>query len=200
MVREMKGEVPSAEVNRAYLDTAVQHAIATGLAKGAVASDMVLAIAEQIGAAEWKDRPLDVAAEAQRLFETLPDADQTPQGVEAALTRGAAWMPLEPIAASWFEDDQTVRQVIAKVPRRDNAGATRLVLNEILPKSRMAWAERFLLMALWSEASTTKAHQAWAADFIVLTHTLTTDRPLDTVPIMAWIATQTVMAARTSAW
>jgi hypothetical protein len=200
MLRGMKGEVPSDEVNRSYLDTAVQHAIASGLAAGNVPGETTLAIAEAIGSPEWKDRQLDVAAEADRLFQALPPAQRTEDAIEAALVRGAAWMPKQPIAQSWFEDHQTVRQVIAKVPRRDNAGAIRLVIEEILPVSRAAWAERFLLMALWCEAAASKTHQDWAADFIVLAQAVAGPRPLDTIPIMTVIAAQTVMAARTSGW
>jgi hypothetical protein len=165
-----------------------------------VPADKLLAIAEATGGAEWKDRRLDIAAEAERLFDGLAAADRRPEGVQAALDRGAAWMQREPIAASWFEDSKTVREVIAKVPRKDNAGATLLVLNEILPGARMAWAERFLLMAMWCQAATTKAHRGWTAEFVILSHILTGNAPLETIPIMNSIAKQTVMAARSSGW
>ncbi len=200
MLRDIRGEVPFDEVDRSYLDTAVQHAIATALTHGSVPGEKLLAIAESAGGAEWKDRRLDVAAEAEQLFAALPADDRTPAGVEAALARGVAWMSRQPIATSWFEDNPTVRRVIAKVPRRDNVGAARLVLSEILTGSRMAWAERFLLMALWCQAATTQAHRVWTRDFVILTHALTGTRPLETIPIMTSIATQTVMAARTGGW
>jgi len=200
MLRDMKSEVPSDEVDRQYVDAAVQHAVATGLESGTVPGETLLAIAECVGGVEWKDRRLDVAAEAERLFGELDAAERQPESVEAALARGAAWMQREPIAASWFEDTQNVRRVVAKVPRTDNAGATRLVLDEILPGSRMAWAERFLLMALWCQAATTKAHRAWSGDFVILAHALIGPAPLETIPIMTCIAAQTVMAARTSGW
>ena len=200
MLRDMKTEAPSDEVDRSYVDAVVQHAIATGLAQGTVPADKLLAIAEATGGAEWKDRRLDIAAEAERLFDGLAAADRRPEGVQAALDRGAAWMQREPIAASWFEDSKTVREVIAKVPRKDNAGATLLVLNEILPGARMAWAERFLLMAMWCQAATTKAHRGWTAEFVILSHILTGNAPLETIPIMNSIAKQTVMAARSSGW
>lgn len=200
MLRDMRSEVPSDEVDRSYVDVAVQHAIATGLAHGAVPGEKLLAIAEGIGGAEWKDRRLDIVAEAERLFSGLDAAERRAEGVHAALVHGAAWMAREPIAASWFEDDQTVRQVIAKRPRKDNAGAVALVMNEILPGSRMAWAERFLLMAMWCQAAAAKAHRVWAKDFVILSHALTGAMPLAAIPIMNNIATRTVMAARTSGW
>jgi hypothetical protein len=200
MLRDMKTEVPSDEVDRSYVDAVVQHAVATGLAQGTVPADKLLAIAEATGGAEWKDRRLDVTAEAERLFDGLAAADRRPDGVQAALERGPAWMQREPIAASWFEDSKTVREVIAKVPRKDNAGAIQLVLSEILPAARMAWAERFLLMAMWCQAATTKAHRAWTAEFVILSHVLTGNVPLETIPVMNSIAKQTVMAARSSGW
>ncbi len=64
----------------------------------------------------------------------------------------------------------------------------------------MAWAERFLLMAMWCQAATTKAHHARATDFVILAHALVGPAPLETIPIMTRIAEQTVMAARTSGW
>ena len=64
----------------------------------------------------------------------------------------------------------------------------------------MAWAERFLLMAMWCQAAATKAYRAWAADVIILTHELVGTAPLTSIPIMNSIAMQTVMAARTSGW
>jgi hypothetical protein len=200
MLKEMSGAVPAGEVDRSYVDAVVQHVIASGLARGAVPNEKVLAIAEQVGGAEWKDRQLNIAAEAERLFAELPTAIRTQAAIQAALARGADWMFRQPIAASWFEDDQAVRRVIAKVARRDNAGATRLVMNDILSNSRMAWAERFLLMAMWCQAANNKAHREWARDFVVLTHTLVGSAPLQTIPIMTRIAEQTVVAARSTPW
>ena len=200
MLRDMKSESPCGEVARSYVDTAVQHAIATGLACGTVPTETVLAIAEGIGAAEWKDRRLDVVAEAHRLFDELTAEQTQVSSIEAALGRGVIWMQQQPIAASWLEDTPGVRRVIARLPRRDTVGATRLVLNEVLPATRMAWAERFLLMALWCQSATTKAHRDWAADFVVLTHAVASNTPLESIPIMTGIAAQTVMAARTSGW
>ncbi len=68
MLREMRSEVPSDQVDRWYVDAAVQHAVATGLESGSVPDKTLLAIAECVGGVEWKDRRLDVAAEAERLF------------------------------------------------------------------------------------------------------------------------------------
>jgi hypothetical protein len=200
MLRDLKSEVPSDEVDKSYVDAAVQHAIAAGVAQGAVPATSLLAIAEAAGGSEWKDRQLDVAAEGERLFGGLAAADRSPEGVQAALDRGIAWMQQQPIAASWFEDTKAVRQVIAKVPRKDNAGAARLVLNEVLPATRVAWAERFLLMAMWCQSTTTKAYRAWVTEFTVLTHVLTGVVPLEAIPVMNRIALQTVLAARGSGW
>lgn len=200
MLRGVKAEVPFDEVDRGYVDAAVQHAIATGLANGAVPTERLLLIAECLEGAAWKDRRLDVAAEADRLFAGLGAAERRPPAVAAALRRGADWMPRQPIAASWFEDGPNVRRAIAGRPRTDLAGATRLVLGEILPASRMAWAERFLLMAMWCQAAASGSHRAWAADFVIVAHALAGATPLEAIPIMGSIAAQTVMAARNNGW
>jgi len=200
MLRDMQREVTSDQVDKAYVDAVVQHAIATGLTREVVPPEALLEIAEQTGGAEWKDRRLDVTAEADRMFAALDAEDRALAGIEAGLRRGADWMRKEPIATSWFEDGAEIRRTLAKVPRKDNVGARRLVLTEILPASRMIWAERFLLMAMWSQASASLLHRNWSRDFVILTHALTRTGPLEAIPAMQNIAAQTVMAARSSGW
>ncbi len=200
MLREIQGALPTDEVNRTYVDIAVQHAIAAGVARGAVPGERLLQIAECTGSAEWKDRGLNVQAESALMFAALDPADRTPAALAATMDRITDWMSRQSVAASWFEDHQDVHQVIAKVPRKDNAAARALVLTDILPGRRAAWAERFLLMALWCDAAAQAAHRRLGRDFVVLTHELTGTAPLQTIPVMIMIAEQTVLAARTRSW
>jgi hypothetical protein len=200
MVQDLKTAVPSDEVDRSYVDTAVQHAIATGIAKGTTPNEKLLRIAECVGGAEWKDRGLDVTARSAELFESLDPALRTQAAIRSAQRRMADWMARVSVADSWFEDHQDVRRVIAKVPRRDNAAARQVVLTEILPGYRAAWAERFLLTALWCQSAMSATHRGWANDFVVLAHAVAGETSLEDIPVMVAIADQTVIAARTGAW
>ena len=49
----------------------MQHHIARGLAWDTCRRQTIVEIAEAIGAADWKDRSVDVAAEAEQLFAGL---------------------------------------------------------------------------------------------------------------------------------
>jgi hypothetical protein len=200
MLRELRGSVLADEVDRGYVNTVVQHAIRAGLAQGKVPGQKLLEIAERTVSPDWRDRGLDIAAEAEALFNGLEPDDRTPEAGEQALRRVVEWMPAHDVSHSWFEDHQEVHRLIATVPRTDNQAAIKLVLAQILPSQRMAWAERFLLIALWCRAAYSMAHRAWARDFITLAHTVAGAAPLESIPVMRRIAEQTVLTARISGW
>ncbi|MBS0638230.1 MAG: hypothetical protein U1E70_23180 [Acetobacteraceae bacterium] len=200
MVKELKSAVVCDEVERAYVDTVVQHAIRAGLAHGDVPSQKVLEIAEYSVSPDWRDRGLDVAAEAAAMFDALDAQDRTPAAREASFRRMLDWMADHDVAHSWFEDHQDVHRLIATVPRTDNPAALRLVLEQVLPAQRLSWAERFLLIALWCQSASSMVHRGWARDFIILAHAVAGSEPLESIGPMKRIAEQTVLTARTVAW
>ena len=55
-------------------------------------------------------------------------------------------------------------------------------MNDILPARRAAWAERFLLMAMWCQAAVDAKHRGRARDLMPVAHALTGDAPLDDDP------------------
>ena len=71
-VAEMQRKVVVPEVERSYIDLAVQHGIALGVAANNLPDPALLEIAEAVGGADWKDRRIDAAAETERLFGELP--------------------------------------------------------------------------------------------------------------------------------
>jgi hypothetical protein len=187
-------------VDKPYVDLIVQHAIASGVAGGTMPPEGLLLCAERVGGAEWHDRQLDIAAEAERLFQALDDGDQTPEGIEALYVRGLKWMTDDPILSSWYEDGPNVRQALAKLPRGDRVGMIGVALNDILPPRRMEWAERFLLMAMWSQASLEAKYRNRARELIAVAYALTRDGPLGRIPVMGLIAMQTVREAVEGGW
>jgi hypothetical protein len=200
LLRESQMSAPFARVDKSFVDTMVQHVVGTSVEQETTPSAMLLEVAELLGATEWKDRRLNVAAEAERLFGALDPADRTPEGIEAGFARGLGWMADDDGFRSWFEDGPQVQQALAKLPRTDRLGMTALVLTEILPEKRAVWAERFLMMALWHEAAADAKQRAKARDLVLVAHALTGDGPVGEIPIMAVIAMQTVRATLLGAW
>jgi hypothetical protein len=200
LLREAQMGAPSSRVDKTFVDILVQNAIGTAVERAEVPPALLLEMAELVGGAEWKDRRLDIVAEAGRLFDALDPEDRTEAGIEAGLARGAEWMAQDEVFATWFEDGPQVQQTLANLPRTDHAGMANLVMTDILPAKRREWAERFLMMALWSQAASEIKQRARARDLVLVAHALVGDAPLQDIPIMAVIAMQTVRAKLLGAW
>ena len=200
MMRDAQLEGIFAQVGKPYVDTMVQHAIGTAVEAGRTPTDGLLTIAELIGGMDWKDRKLDIAAEAAALWQDLPEPDRAPDAVREAYRRGLVWMTKDPIIGSWFEDGPRVREALARVPRKDRAKMAAIVMSEVLPVTRNQWTERFLLMAMWCEAAIDPKYRNRARDLIPVAYALAGDAPLDSIPVMGVIATQTIQAVLSGAW
>lgn len=200
MLRDAKLQGIFTQVRKQYVETMVQHAIGTAVEAGNVPPSGLLAISEMIGGADWKDRRLDIAYEAERLWQGLPSADRTSTGVTAAFARGLDWMENDQIILSWFEDGPAVRDALAPFARHDRAGMMDRLLTEILPKRQPEWAERFVLMAMWCENAIDPDQQARAVDLIQVAHALIEGIPMAEIPIMRAIAERTLMAVLTGSW
>jgi hypothetical protein len=200
LLREGQMQASSFRVDKAFIDTMVQHAIGTAVEQHNVPPSLLLEMAELLGGAEWKDRRLDIKAEADRLFETLDPGDRSPQGIEDGFARGLDWMSKDDGFGSWFEDGPMVQKALAKLPRTDRIGMVALVMTDILPPRRADWAERFLMMALWSQAANEAKQRVKARDLTLVAHGLTGDGPIGEIPVMAVIAMQTVRATLLGSW
>nr|WP_294501526.1 hypothetical protein [uncultured Rhodopila sp.] len=188
------------QVDKGYVDAVIQHAIATGVEHNAVPPEALLEVAEAVGGSEWKDRRLDLRAEADRLFGELRESERSAEGIAALYEHGLEWMSDDPIIGSWFEDGPEVSKALGKLARTDRPGMLAAVTHEILPPERAVWAERFLLMALWAHASTDPKYRNRAPDLVVVAHALLGDAPLESLPIMGLIAVQTVRAFLEGGW
>ncbi|HUB46446.1 MAG TPA: hypothetical protein VMB73_15805 [Acetobacteraceae bacterium] len=203
-VAGLQRQVAAPEIERAYVDVVVQNAIAAGVAQSHPPDPALLQIAEATNDTDWKDRPLDVAAESERLFRELPADQQTEAAVTASAARTLAWMRSEHLADSWFEDDAEVNDVLAAMRRRDPSAASRGLLDGPMGARRGTWAERFLLTALWAQAvkpgqpaplGTGKRAITWR-DLAVLAREVLSTRPLHEILVMQEIASRSVAAAR----
>lgn len=186
---------------RDHLDLVVQHHIRRGLTEGHLPQATIVAVAEAFGAADWKDRGIDVAAETERLFSEIKAEAASAAALAASLRRSGEWLAHDPMMQSWFEDDAAIRTLVEGKPRLKPQVAVRRVLEEVLPARRAAWAERTLLLALWLQAGPPAAVPAgrWQ-DCVVLAHALLSARPLAELPAMVAIAERSIFAASASAW
>jgi hypothetical protein len=200
MLKELKSTVVCDEVERRYVDAVVQHAIAAGLSNGKVPGQKLLEMAEGTISPNWRDQSLDVTGEADAMLANLPSEERTPDARLAANRRILAWMSNHDVSHSWFEDHQSVHRLITSVPSNNKTAAVRRVLDEVLPASRTAWSERFLLIAMWCDAAASSTHRSWTSDFVILAQSLAGSEPLDTMPVMVRIAEQTVSSARSTGW
>ena len=160
----------------------------------------MIEIAEAIGAADWKDRGLDMTAEIERLLAGVAAVVTDPGQITASLRRSGAWIDRDPMMQSWFEDDATVRLLVDGRPRLKPDVVLRRMLEDVLPARRDAWAERLVLLALWLRDSTkgTLPAELWQ-DCAVLAHELQAGRPLAELPGMVAIAERSIYVARVRA-
>ncbi len=200
LLKEAQMEAACTRVDRSFVDTLVQHALGTSVARGAVPPAALLELAELLGGSEWKDRRLDIADEASSMFEALDPADRSAAGIAAGYARGLEWMTQGDAFSSYFEDGQEVKKALAGLPRSDKLGMTGLVLTQVLPSKRADWAERFLMMAKWYAAATDTKLRAKSRDLVLVAHGLAGDSPMEGIPIMAVIAMQTVQATLAGGW
>lgn len=200
-LKEMQQEVVSRAIGRDHLDVVVQHHIACGLAAGHLPQTPIVQIAEAIGAADWKDRGLDVTVETERLFAELGAGAHSTAAITASIQRSGKWLADDPMMQSWFDDDAAIRALVDVKPRLKPDVAVRRVLQEVLPAEREAWAERLLLLALWLRTGSEdpKLAARWR-DCVVLAHELLAGRNLADLPAMVTIAERSAFVARVGAW
>ncbi len=208
MLTDMQHKMVVPEVDRSYIDLAVQHGIARGVAANHLPDPAFLEIAEAVCGADWKDRGIDVAAEIAHLLGELPAQQRSADAIAASLRRSVSWMQSDRLWDSWFEDDAYVLEALTATKQQDIAVAARGLLDGVLDDRRGKWAERFLLTALWVRAVKagqppplgTSANAITWRDMVVLAHEVGSARPLGEIPVMAEIAERTVIAARSGTW
>jgi hypothetical protein len=198
MLSTMRRETAACEIDRGCLDLAVQHALATNTAKGQPPGTDVLRIAELIGAADWRDRELDIGAEARRLFDALPEDQRSPAAIEASLRRSGDWINTA-LGDTWFLDEPEVRSIVKQGGRSGDQAEHRL-MTEVMPGQRGMWAELFVLHALRARAAKDLAQHAQVADFAILAHCLCGDRELKDIPLIVASARRTIKVLRTASW
>jgi hypothetical protein len=194
MLREAEGTMLRS-VPRRHLDLVAQHYLAVGRERSAVPPLGLLQVAEAIGAAEWRPARLDWEATLETLIAELPRTLREPTRIERTMKDSVAWAAEDTVSASWFENDQDVVDLVAKLPASEKA--VDYVLTTVVERRKLKWAERFLWMALWFKESGLGGR--WP-HYALLAHELARGRPVDSIPLMRMIASNTLICAGDAVW
>ena len=194
MLREAEGTMLRS-VPRRYLDLVAQHYLAVGRERLAVPPLCLLQVAEAIGAAEWRPACLDWKATLEALVAELPRTLREPTRIERTMKDSVAWAAEETVSASWFEGDQDVVDLVDKLPETEKA--VDYVLTTVVERRKLKWAERFLWMALWLKEGGLGGR--WP-NYALLAHELARGRPVDSIPLMRMIASNTLVGAGDAVW
>ncbi len=192
MLNAVASQVLSLAVDRSYLDRMVQHALWTGASLSRVPPLELLEVAESLGAAEWRAQRLDYEAELEQMLSGLPSGQGTAAAQLEAVRRSAEWVAMPELAGSWFEDDESAREICAAYSRTSKKLITAL-LEEVLEPRRDVWIERLVWMAMWSKAGKPGPGLPRWSDFALVARALIDGAPLAKVPLMTGIAKRTAV-------
>jgi hypothetical protein len=186
-------DMPMRRVARPYLDRAVGRALRDGMRLGAVPSTGLLQVAEMLGAADWRPVDIEWRAALAALLEAVPAAMRTPESAGSIAAASAEWGTGTGLADSWFEDDPTVQDVLARCVEEDFETRIQRVLDEVIEPRKAKWAERFSETALWLKEGATPDPD-WAR-FAILAQELAAGRRAADTPLLEEIAVTTIEAA-----
>ena len=199
MLREAQMAAPTVRVDKGFLDTMVQHAIGRSVERGGVPPSSLLEIAEILGGAEWKDRRIDVKAEADRLFEGLDGADRTPTGsgrVRSGYGMDGDRRRVQFVVRRRPAGAEDAGEVAAHRPNWDDrAGDDRDPAHQARGMGRAVPC-----VGTMDHAAAEAKQRARARDLVLVAHALAGDHPLEEIPVMAMIAANTVRAMLLGGW
>ena len=198
-IRQMTGNGAAVPVAGDYVPPLVAHFIAVGLDRLTPPPAQLLALNELAGGDYWKPQPLPPADAMADLAATDPGAF-TPKRVQQVLAQSRDWPERHAFAASWFEDDARIDDLlrsrvgppadwIAQLP-----AAAAAVVEQVLEERRGPWAERLLWMARWAQATQGRTPVTWQ-EFLIVAQELVQGRTLAQVPLMQTIAVRSVQSA-----
>lgn len=182
-------------VSRDYLDRAVQHHLAVGCRNKQLPPPGLLAVAEVLGASDWRPDELNIEKTIDRLFQQLPSQLQRPEAIDDCLEESEVWSLYSGITDSWFEDDQTVAEQLAQSRARRLETLSKKVLTEVIEPRRDKWVEKLLWAALWFKNTSGFDSELWM-NFLLTAKALVQGYPLKKISLFQEIARRTVMALR----
>jgi hypothetical protein len=189
----LPGVMCFADVEPAYVDKVLSHALAVGVSHGGAPHRGLLQIAELIGTDRWKAEPIDLKRELSDLREYLARHKPellTSEEVAESLEESAGWPEFEDFADAWFEDDEVVdRAMLHAIKGKGRNKEIRVVaeiIAEVLEPRRAVWLERLVLMTFWLK-SQQSSPIPWHQMFHVA-DSISEGFPLKDIPLMHSIA------------
>ncbi|MQP65853.1 hypothetical protein GE253_10925 [Niveispirillum sp. SYP-B3756] len=190
MLDQIDEQLGLLESNVDYLTMALGHFLAVGADAETPPPFSLLSVLETLALPP----PAPAIRDTENLLEALLPANQ-PADIQAqALAGSADWVNDIPLTLSWFEDVPAVDDLLRG--RRLGVEKQRtLILTQLLPQRRNHWAR----LLAWT-ATTGKGdwNGVTATDMALVARSLLTGADLDTIPVMADIAQQTVLAWRSA--
>jgi hypothetical protein len=191
-IEQAGSQTAMVSVSRTYLDRVIRNRLAQGLAAGLLPPTGLLQVAEAIGGADWQPEATEWRDALGPLLADLPPTMLEPEAVRSILADSDAWGYVDGIAESWFEDDQEVAPVVARILRQKRQSALRRILTEVIAPRRDKWAERFVGTAHWLREAPGDAELPWR-EFAILANALTRGDNLARIPLMRGIAERTML-------
>ncbi len=198
-IRDLAAQAAVVQVDGDYLPLVAARFIAVGLERDTPPPPHLVELNEAVGGDYWKPRSVAMADEIAALIETAPEAF-APARVAQVLKAARHWVQDLDLAASWFEDDASVDNLLRAEVGPPEDWLTRLpvairaIVSRILEHKRGVWAERLVWTALWARAAQRRTPVPWQ-DFLIVARTLQQETPLAQIPLMGSIAMRTVQSA-----
>ena len=194
MIKSGSAAICLMPVSPAYLNQTISHYLRRGIEHRQPPGAALLKIAEAIGA-QWQAAQVGREKMVEEMLDSLPQPILSPIMVTAIISSSDTWGLNGTWAASWFEDNQEVADLIINMDGQPRDAVRDRLLNGIIENHRAVWAERFALTARWMKEASTAKRLPWHGLAIVAAK-LIENVPLSTIPLMRKIAEDTVEVVR----
>jgi hypothetical protein len=189
---EAGGSVDQYAVDREFLRTAAAHFLAVSLETGTLPPFGLVDFLETVGLHSVQPELLPTEALVALLEKGLEPQARTPAVLDGLLTQGADLAEVYPFLDSWFEDGDQVQSLLG-AKRLSGAKREAVVLEQVLEPRRRRWADLLAWTAFLLSRS--DEDERWI-DFYAAARALLEGRGVGDIPVMRYVAGQTVEAQR----
>jgi hypothetical protein len=200
MLRELLGNRMGTAVRPAFLESLIPHFIWLGQQQNSPPHPLLLHVAETMGVMYWLPQSFDFD-DAFASLETMAGSQSlSPENITKVMEESGYWPAGEHFAASWFEDDARVDELLKEnfdfpiIGKDMMVQAIGLILVEILQDKTDLWCERLLWMALWARSCKDRTRSLWRK-FFIIARELHTGTPLYQIPLMLSVAQRSIYSA-----
>lgn len=193
MLEQIEDQVGLLVSDGAYLEQALGHFLAVGLAAGNLPPFGLLEVLETLALSAPAPAIQDTAALLDGVLAAVPAEKQDAAALAQATEQSASWPDQFACAQSWFEDLPAVDELL-RGRRLGQEKQQQLILTQLLPQRRDHWAK----LLSWTAATcrTDEAMGDISTDLALVARAVLGGADLATIPIMQEIAGLTVLAWR----